>query len=76
MGNTMTVDELKDVLDEQFQRHEKHEDLQHAEIIRHFDRVNGSIAEHAREIKKLEIRDALWVGGLIVGWAIIQTLFK
>jgi hypothetical protein len=61
----MTVDELKEVLDERFERHEKHEDEQHDAIIGHFDRINGKVGEHEKDIRSLMIRDAFWAGGTV-----------
>jgi hypothetical protein len=72
----MTVDELKEVLDDRFRTHEKHEDAQHAEIIRHFDRINGTITGHGKEITGLKIRDGFWAGGLVAAWAVVKSLFK
>jgi hypothetical protein len=72
----VTVDELKEVLADQFHQHERHEDGQHAEIVRHFDKINGSISDHANDITNLKVRDGLWAGGLIAGWAVIKALFK
>jgi hypothetical protein len=72
----VTVDELREVLAEQFRTHEKHEDEQHAQIIRHFDRINGAVSDHGKEITGLKIRDAFWAGGLVAAWAVVKSLFK
>ena len=72
----MTVDELKEVLDERFKLHEKHEDEQHGAIIGHFDRINGRVGEHEKDIRSLMIRDAFWAGGVVAVVAIIRILWK
>jgi hypothetical protein len=72
----VTVDELKEVLAEQFKAHEKHEDSQHAAIITHFEAINGTVKDHGKEITGLKIRDAFWGGGLLAVWALVRTLFK
>jgi hypothetical protein len=72
----MTVDELKEVLAEQFRQHEKHEDENYAAIIRHLDAINGTVKDHDKAITGLKIRDAFWAGGLVAAWAVVKSLFK
>jgi Ethanolamine utilization protein EutJ (predicted chaperonin) len=72
----VTVEELREVLAEQFKVHEKHEDEQHAQIVRHLDHINGKVARHDDAITGLKIRDAYWAGGLVTAWAVVKSLFK
>lgn len=72
----MKVDELREVLDERFERHEKHEDDQHAEIIKHFDRINGKVAEHGKEITDLKIKAWVVIGVALILWNILHFLIK
>jgi hypothetical protein len=72
----MTVDELREVLDERFTRHEKHEDAQYGQIIERLDSINGKVAEHEREITAGKIRDAYWAGGVVAVLGLIKVLWK
>jgi hypothetical protein len=72
----VTVDELKEVLDERFGRHEKHADEQHDAIISHFDRINGRVSAAEKDIRSLMIRDAFWAGGVVAVSAILRLLWK
>ena len=72
----MTVDELIKVLDDRFAQHEKHEDLQHAEIIRHFDHINGEVAEHSKEITGLKIKAGVFIGVTLILWNILHFIVK
>jgi len=72
----VTVEEFKQVIDERFERHESHEDDQHADIIRHFERINGRVGEHDKDIRSLMIRDAFWAGGVVAVSAVLRLLWK
>ena len=71
----MTVEELREVLADQFETHEKHEDAQHAEIVRHFYKLNGKVATHDKDIRGLLVRDAFWAGGAVALCWILKLIF-
>ena len=72
----MTVDELKAVLAEQFEAHERHEDQQYGTIISHFERINGRLDNHDDAITGLKIRDAYWAGGVVGILGLIKLLWR
>jgi len=72
----VTVDELKDVLDERFKLHEKHEDDQHGAIIGHFDSIDIRAGEHEKDIRSLMVRDAFWAGGVVAVCAVLRLIWK
>ena len=72
----LTVEEFKQVIDERFAAHEKREDSQHAEIIRQFDRINGQVETHAKEITNLKIKAGVVIGVTTVLWGIVHFLVK
>ena len=72
----LTIEEFKQVIDERFAAHEKHEDSQHAEIIRQFDKINGQVATHAKEITNLKIKAGVVIGVTTVLWGIVHFLVK
>ena len=72
----MTVGELKEVLDERFERYEKHEDTQHGAIITHLERINGRLGKHDDAITGLKIRDAYWAGGVVGILGLIKLLWR
>ena len=72
----MTVEEFKQVIDERFATHEKHEDAQHEAIIEHFERINGKVGQHDNDIRSLMIRDAFWAGGVVAVSALLRLIWK
>ena len=60
----MTVDELGEVLQREFDG-----------VNRRLDAINGKVAEHERDLTGLKVRVAYWAGGAVVaatfiGWVI------
>ena len=72
----MTVDELKEVLDERFDAQRIHRDELHGVIIGRLDAINGKVAEHEREITAGKIRDAYWAGGIMAVIGLFKLLWK
>ena len=60
----LTVDELHDVLQREFNG-----------VNRRLDAINGKVAEHEKDLTTLKVRVAYWAGGAVVaatfiGWVI------
>ena len=72
----MTVEELREVLDERFDAQAKHRDELHMVVIGRLDSINGRVAEHEREITTGKIRDAYWAGGIMAVVALIKLLWE
>lgn len=69
----MTTEELWEVLDARLTDMEQARNQRFDGIDNRLDRLNGTVAEHARDIGNLKVRIAYWAGGAlvlatIIGW--------